>query len=63
MEIKFELDIKKATRAAIATMATFGLCRVSAGTKFPQLAAANALALIIIIAIPYGPRPAPTKSS
>jgi hypothetical protein len=37
--------------------------RVSSGTEFPQLAAANSLALIIIIAILYGPCLAPTKSS
>jgi hypothetical protein len=29
----------------------------------PQLAAANTIALIVIIAILYGPRPAPTKTN
>jgi hypothetical protein len=63
IELKFKLDTKKATTAAIAIMAAHRLCRVSSGTKFPQLATANSLALIIIIVILYGPRPAPTKSS
>ena len=41
----------------MAIAATYGLCCVSKGTKFPQLAAANALALIVIITILYGPCP------
>jgi hypothetical protein len=63
MEVKFKLDTKKASKAAVAIAATYGLCRVSKGTKFPQLAAANALALIFIIAILYGPCLAPKKSA
>jgi hypothetical protein len=63
MEVKFELDTKKASKAAVAIAATYRLCHVSEGTKFPQLAAANALALILIIAILYGPHPAPKKSA
>jgi hypothetical protein len=63
MEVKFELDTKKALKATVATTATYGLCRVSKGTKFPQLATANILALIVIIAILYGPRPVPKKSA
>jgi hypothetical protein len=59
MEIKLELDTKKASKAAVAIAATYGLCRVSKGTKSPQLAAANALALIVIVMILYGPRPVP----
>jgi hypothetical protein len=59
LEIKLELDIKKTAKAAIAITTTYGFCHVSKTTKFPQLAAANALALIIVIAILYGPRPAP----
>ena len=59
MEIKFELDTEKASKAAIAIAAAYGLARVSEQTEYPQLAAANAVALIIIIAILYGPRPAP----
>jgi hypothetical protein len=63
MEIKLKLDTKKASKAAIAIAAAYGLCHVSEGTKSPQLAAANALALIIIVMILYGPRPVPKKSA
>ena len=59
MEIKFKLDTHKATRATVAIAASYRLGQVSKGTKFPQLALANAIALIIIIAILYGSRPAP----
>ena len=55
MEIKLKLDYKKASKAAIAIAAAYGLCRVSKGTKSPQLAAATALALIAIVGILYGP--------
>jgi hypothetical protein len=57
MEIKLELDTDKASKATVAITTAYGLCRVSEGTKYPQLAAANAIALIIVIAILYGPRP------
>ena len=63
MEIKLELDTKKTAKAAVAIASAYGLCRVSQSTDFPQLAAANALALIIIVAILYGPRPATKKPS
>jgi hypothetical protein len=63
MEVKFELDTKKASKAAVAITAAYGLCRVSKGTKLPQLTTANALALIVIIAILYGPCPVPKKST
>jgi hypothetical protein len=63
MEIKFELDTKKATCAAMAITATYALCRVSKHSDSPQLAAANAIALIVINAILYGPRPVPTKTN
>jgi hypothetical protein len=59
MEIKFELDTYKAARATVAIAASYGLARVSEGTEYPQLAFANTIALIIIIAILYGTRPAP----
>jgi hypothetical protein len=59
MEVKLELDFKKASKTVVAIAATYGLCGVSEGTKSPQLAAANALALIAIVAILYGPRPVP----
>ena len=59
MEIKLELDTEKTTKAAVAIAAAYGLCRVSESTEFPQLAAANAFALIIVITILYGPRRAP----
>jgi hypothetical protein len=55
IEIKLELDSEKALKAAVAISAAYGLCHVSEGTKSPQLATANALALIAIVAILYGP--------
>jgi hypothetical protein len=61
MEIKLELDTEKTAKAAVAIATAYGLCRVSETTEFPQLAAANALALIVIIAILYGPCPAPKQ--
>ncbi len=62
MEIKLELDTEKTSKAAVAIAAAYGLCRVSEGTKSNQLAAVNALALIIIVAIIYGPRLVPCKT-
>ena len=38
-------------------MASYELVRVSEGTKYPQLAFVNAIALVIIIAILYGSHP------
>jgi hypothetical protein len=55
MKIKFESGAEKASKAAIVIAAAYGLCRVSMDTGYPQQAAANAIAIIIIIA----PRPAP----
>ncbi len=63
MEIKFELDTEKTTRAAVAIAAAYALCHVSKHSNSPQLAAANAIALIVIITIHYGPRLAPTKTN
>ncbi len=63
MEIKLELDTDKTAKAAVAIAAAYELGRVSERTDVPQLAAANAFALIVIIAILYGPRPAPKKSA
>ncbi len=63
MEIKFELDTKKATRATVAITAAYALCRVSKHSDSPQLAAANAIVLIVIITIFYGPCPALTKTN
>jgi hypothetical protein len=59
MEIKFELDTSKAARATIVITASYALGRVSKGTRYPQLAFANSIALIIIIAILYSNRPTP----
>ncbi len=56
MEIKFELDIKKVAKATVSIVASYGLGRVSKGTKYPQLAFVNAIAVIAIIAILYSPR-------
>jgi hypothetical protein len=55
MEIKFELDTDKAARATVAITASYGLGRVSEGTEYPQLAFANAITLIVIIAISTAP--------
>ncbi len=63
MEIKYKLDTKKATRATVAIAAAYLLCRVFKHSDSPQLAAANAIALILIIAILYDPRPALTKTN
>jgi hypothetical protein len=65
MEIKLELDTDKASKATVAITAAYGLWRVSADTEYTQLAAANTIALIVIITILYGPCPAPkiTKSA
>ncbi len=57
MEIKLKLVTKKFAKAAVAIAAEYGLCCVSEGNKSNQLAAVNALALIVIVAIIYGPRP------
>jgi hypothetical protein len=59
MEIKSKLDMEKTAKATVAIAASYGLGRVSEGTDYPQIAFANAIALIAIIAILYGPRPAP----
>jgi len=63
MEIKFELDTDKATRATVTSAASYGLRRVSKGTEYPQLAFANAIALIIIITILYSTHPAVKKTT
>ena len=54
MEIKLELGTEKASKAAVAVAISLGLCHVSQHTDQPQLAAANALAIIIVVAILYG---------
>jgi hypothetical protein len=59
MEIKFELDTHKAARATVVIAASYALGRISEGTKYPQLAFANSVALIITIAVLYSNRPAP----
>jgi hypothetical protein len=59
MEIKFELDAEKMAKAIVAIAASYGLRLVSKGTKYPQLAFANVIALIVIIAILYSLCPAP----
>ena len=47
----------------MAIAAAYALCHVSKHSDSPQLAAANAIALIVIIAILYSPRLAPTKTN
>ncbi len=56
MKIKLELDTEKTAKAAVAIAVTYGLCRVSQRSGLPQLAVTNAIAIIIVIAILYGPR-------
>ncbi len=63
MEIKFELDTKKSAKAAVAIATAHMLSCVSLATDLPQLAAADALATIVVIAILYGPRLAPKHSA
>jgi hypothetical protein len=63
MEIKLELDTEITAKAAVAIATAYGLCRVLECSRIPQLAAANAFALIVIVAILYGPCPAPKKSA
>jgi hypothetical protein len=58
MEIKFELDTKKSAKATVAIATVHALSCVSLAMDLPQLAAANALATIIVIAVLYGPCPA-----
>ena len=62
MEIKPELDTDKTAHAAIAIAAAYVLCHVSKHSEPPQLAATNAIALIVIIAILYSPRQPPSKN-
>jgi len=63
LEIKFELDTDKAARATVAIAASCGLGQVSKGTEYPQLAFANAITLIVIIAILYSTHPAVKKTT
>jgi hypothetical protein len=59
MEIKIKLDTNKAARTTYAIVASYALGRIFEGTEYPQLAFANSIALIIIIAILYSNRSAP----
>ena len=56
MEIKLKLDTEKTSKVVVAITAAYGLCQVSGDAEYPQLATANTTALIVIIAILYGPR-------
>ncbi len=56
MEIKLELDTEKTAKAVVTVTAILGLCRVSRRSENHSLASANALAIIIVIAIIYYPR-------
>jgi hypothetical protein len=57
------LETEKVAKATVAIPASYGFGRVSKGTKYPQLAFANTIALIAIIAIHYSPHPAPKAKS
>ncbi len=59
IEIKYESDTEKAAKATIAIAASYGHRQVSEGTEYPQIAFANTIALIAIIAILYGSHLAP----
>jgi hypothetical protein len=61
MEINFKLDTEKAAKSTVAIAAPYGLGRVSEGTEYPQIAFANAIALIAITAILYSPCLAPKE--
>jgi hypothetical protein len=63
MEIKLELDTDKTARAAVTIAAAYALCRVSKHSESSQLAAANAIALNIIISILYGPPAQPPSKN
>ena len=56
MEIKFKLDTEKAAKAAVTIAATLSLCQVFERTGNPLLDTANAIVIVTIIAIIYGPR-------
>jgi len=56
MEIKLEIDTEKSAKAAVTVAAILGLCRVSERSGNHSLATANAIAIIIVIAIIYSPR-------
>jgi hypothetical protein len=62
IDIKLKLDTEKASKAAMAIAAAYELCKVSSDNKYPQLTVANVIALTVIIAILYDPRP-PLKST
>ncbi len=51
--------MEKAAKATVAIAASGGLGQVPGGTEYPQLIVSNAIALIVIIAILYGPCPMP----
>ena len=55
MEIKIEIDTKKTAKAAVTVAAILGLCRVSERSENHSLAMENVIAIIIVIAIIYGP--------
>jgi hypothetical protein len=59
MEIKYELDTEKASKAAVVIATAHALSCISLATDSPPLAIANAIVTIIIVAILYCPRPAP----
>ena len=56
MEIKLELDTEKTAKATVAVAAILGLCRIPKRSENHSLATANAIAIIIVITIIYGPR-------
>ena len=56
MEIKLELDTEKTAKAVVTVTAILGLYRVSELSENHSLASANALAIIIVIAMIYYPQ-------
>jgi hypothetical protein len=63
IEIKLKLDTEKGSKTLVAVASAHRLRKVSESTDSPQLAAANAITLIIIIAILYCPRQTLTCSA
>ena len=56
MEIKLELDTENSAKAAVTIAAILGLCQVSERSGNHSQATENAIAIIIVVAVIYGPR-------
>jgi hypothetical protein len=54
-----QIGHRKGGKVTVAIAASYGLGQVFKGTEYSQLAFVNVIAFIVIIAILYGPCPAP----